>query len=89
MLSIKWFGEKKCKWNIALILYDNDSTEPICVEWKYITDYFVTEKIKEAIINGVLNILSIVRGDIFPDFFAHISAKSREVMDLSTIMASM
>ena len=32
-------------------LYDNNSTEPICVEWKYITDYFVVEKIKEAIIN--------------------------------------
>lgn len=46
-------------------------------------------KVDNVVEDGVLNILSIVRGDIFPDFFAHISARSREVMDLSTIMASM
>ena len=40
-----------CMCGCPYTLYDNDSTEPICVEWKYITDYFVTEKIKEAIIN--------------------------------------
>lgn len=40
-----------CMCGCPYTLYDNNSTEPICVEWKYITDYFVVEKIKEAIIN--------------------------------------
>ena len=42
---------KKVLPEAVIYVYDNNSTEPICVEWKYITDYFVTEKIKEAIIN--------------------------------------
>lgn len=40
-----------CMCGCPYTLYDNDFTEPVCVEWKYITDYFVVEKIKEAIRN--------------------------------------
>ena len=46
-------------------------------------------KVDKVVEEGVLNMLSIVLGDIFPVFLAQISARSREVKDFSFITFSM
>ena len=46
-------------------------------------------KVDKVVEEGVLNMLSIVLGDIFPVFLTQISARSREVKDFSFITFSM
>ena len=63
------------EWNTALRFKSNPSQ--------------TFNKVDKVVEEGVLNMLSIVLGDIFPVFLAQISARSREVKDFSFITFSM